>query len=191
MTERRATPRIKVILPTLCWNQFRPDFYAITDDVSHHGIRFKSAVVPEVGEALVCSIRYAGSLETEVIRSGKQRFAVRILRAEYPLRLIAQNLVSLAQDQQVIPVAERTAPRIVPKEQDVVITTALGVMIPGRVLNISVSGVAVSLDETIEVGTLVLIGSTPAKVSRSFENGIGAAFLSPFHDGEVGPDVVL
>lgn len=191
MIERRAIPRVKVILPALCWNQSRPDFYAVTDDVARCGIRFKSAVVPAVGEFLTCSIRYAGSLESEVVRAGKHRFAVRVLRAEYPLKLFAQNLVDLAREQNARPLAERAAPRMVPRDQDVIVTTALGAILPGRLINISVSGAAVSLDEPLEIGTLVMIGSTPARVARTFDNGIGAAFLSPLSDGQVGPDVVL
>lgn len=191
MNERRTTPRIKLVLPALCWNQFRPDFYAVTDDVSKHGIRFKSATVPGIGETLTCSIRHAGSLETQVVRTGRQRFAVRVLRAEYPLRLVARNLVNLAQAQNAVPQAERTARRIVPKIQDVVVTTPLGAVIPGRVTDISASGVAVSLKEPIAVGTLIMIGTTPAKVARCSGNGIGAAFLSPLSHGEISPHVVL
>ncbi|KQP61852.1 hypothetical protein ASG40_03805 [Methylobacterium sp. Leaf399] len=191
MIERRAMTRVKLVLPALCWGKARPDFYAVTDDVTGFGIRFKSATVPAVGERLTCSIRHAGSIETRVIRAEKHRFAVRVLRAEYPLRLVARNLVSLANEQNARPPAERAAPRIVPREQEVVVTTALGATIPGRVLNISVSGAAVSLDRPLAVGTLIMIGNTPAKVARAFDNGIGAAFLSPLADGRVGPEVVL
>lgn len=191
MIERRALPRIKLVLPALCWSQYRPDFYAVTDDINGFGIRFKSSLVPDLGESLTCSIRYAGSLETKVVRVGKQRFAVRVLRAEYPLKLVAQNLLSLAQEQNPGAMAERTAPRLVPNNRDVVVTTPLGEMIPGRIINISASGAAVALDAPIEVGTLIMIGSTQAKVARSFDDGIGAAFLSPLPNGDVSPDVVL
>lgn len=191
MIERRAIPRIKLVLPALCWSQYRPDFYAVTEDLNGFGIRFKASLVPSVGEKLTCSIRHAGSLETTVVRVGKQRFAVRVLRAEYPLKLVAQNLVSLAQEQNPSMLAQRTASRLVPNNRDVVVTTPLGEMIPGRTLNISTSGAAVSLDAPIQVGTLVMIGSTQARVARSFEDGIGAAFLSPLAQSEVGPDVVL
>jgi hypothetical protein len=191
MTERRSIPRVKLVLPALCWSQFRPDFYAVTEDVAQYGIRFKAAVIPSVGETITCSIRHTGSLETKVIRTGRDRFAVRVLRAEYPLRLVAQNLLGLAEEQNAAPVLQRAAERIVPEVSDVVVTTPYGTMIPGRVLNVSVTGAAVSVDEPIEVGTLIMIGSTPAKVARCFDNGIGAAFLSPLQSGQIDARVVL
>jgi hypothetical protein len=179
------------LLPALCWSQSRSDFYAVTEDVAQYGIRFKAAVVPTVGETLTCSIRHTGSLETRVIRVARERFAVRVLRAEYPLRLVAQNLLALAEEQNALPVAQRAAERIVPEIADVVVTTPYGTMIPGRVMNVSATGAAVSVDEPIEVGTLIMIGSTPAKVARCFDNGIGAAFLAPLQGGQVDPRVVL
>ena len=191
MIERRMTPRVKLVLPALCWSRSRSDFYPVTEDVAQDGIRFECATTPLLGETLTCSIRHTGSMETRVVRVGKQRFAVRVLRAEYPLRLVAQNLLSLAEEQNAAPVAQRIHERIVPDAADVVVTTPHGSMIPGRVLNVSVSGAAVSVDEPIAIGTLIMIGSTPAKVARSFENGIGAAFLSPLQGGRVDSTVVL
>ena len=184
-------PRVKLVLPALCWSQGRSDFYAVTEDVSTDGIRFKCATVPSVGENLTCSIRHTGSLETQVVRVGKQRFAVRVLRAEYPIRLVAQNLLSLAEEQNALPISQRVHARIVPDAADVVVTTPYGSTIAGRVINVSVSGAAVSVDEPIAIGTLIMIGSTPAKVARRFENGIGASFLSPLHGGRVDSTIVL
>lgn len=85
----------------------------------------------------------------------------------------------------------RACPRIVPDIQDVLVTTEAGSMLPGRVINISASGVAVSMEEPLDVGTLIVIGRTRAKVARRFDNGIGAAFLSPLHEDAVGPHIVL
>ncbi|WP_019906689.1 PilZ domain-containing protein [Methylobacterium sp. 77] len=191
MSDRRSGARYKVILPALCWNRNRPDFYAVTDDLSFDGIRFKSSVVPSVNERLTCSIRHAGSLEAIVVRAEAEAFAVRVLSADHPLGLVVQSLLDLAKSQNPPPVVTRIDPRIVPDKQDVLVTTEAGSMLPGRLINISASGAAVSMEEPLEVGTLITIGRTRARVARRFENGIGAAFLSPFRHDAVGPHVVL
>lgn len=191
MSDRRAETRYKVTLPALCWGRHRPNFYAVTDDLSLDGIRFKSSVVPAVDERLTCSIRHAGSLEAIVVRTETSAFAIRVLGANHPLGLVVQSLLSHAKSQNLPPLVMRALPRIVPERQDVLITTEAGSMRPGRVLNISASGVAVSMEEPLDVGTLIVIGRTRAKVARRFDNGIGAAFLKPLHEDAVGPHVVL
>lgn len=191
MSERRAGPRYKVILPALCWRRGRADFYAVTEDLSADGIRFRSAVVPHVDEALTCSIRHAGSLEAVVVRTGVESFAVRVLRADHPLGLVVESLVGMALAQNPPTLATRIHPRIVPDVQDVLVTTETGALLAGRVINISASGAALSLEEPVEIGSLITIGRTQAKVARRFENGIGAAFLAPFHEDAVGPHIVL
>ncbi|GJE18088.1 PilZ domain-containing protein [Methylobacterium marchantiae] len=190
MNQRRSE-RYKIILPALCWSRHRPDFYAVTDDLSTDGIRFKSSTIPSVDESLTCSIRHAGSLEAVVVRNAVDSFAVRVLRADHPLGLVVQSLVSLAKAQNPPPMATRIHRRIVPDKQHVLVTTEAGSMLPGRLIDISASGAAISMEEPLDVGTLITIGRTRAKVARRFDNGIGAAFLAPFHHDAIGPDVVL
>lgn len=191
MSERRSEARYKVILPALCWGRHRQNFYAVTDDLSSDGIRFKSSVVPAVDERLTCSIRHAGSLEAIVVRAEAASFAIRVLSADHPLGLVVQSLLSVAKSQNPQPLVTRIHPRIVPEIQDVLVTTEAGSMLPGRVINISASGVAVSMEEPLDVGTLIVIGNTRAKVARRFDNGIGASFLSPLQADAMGPHIVL
>ncbi|WP_245259475.1 PilZ domain-containing protein [Methylobacterium sp. 10] len=191
MSDRRSEARYKVTLPALCWGRHRPNFYAVTDDLSSDGIRFKSSVVPAVDERLTCSIRHAGSIEAIVVRTETSAFAIRVLSADHPLGLVVQSLLSHARSQNPPPLLTRAFPRIVPESQEVLVTTESGSMRQGRVINISASGVAVSMVEPLDVGTLIVIGKTRAKVARRFDNGIGAAFLSPLHEDAVGPHVVL
>ncbi|CAA2100362.1 hypothetical protein MBUL_00632 [Methylobacterium bullatum] len=191
MSDRRSEARYKVTLPALCWGRHRQNFYAVTDDLSSDGIRFKSSVVPAVDERLTCSIRHAGSIEAIVVRAETSAFAIRVLSADHPLGLVVQSLLSVAKSQNPPPLVTRACPRIVPDIQDVLVTTEAGSMLPGRVINISASGVAVSMEEPLDVGTLIVIGRTRAKVARRFDNGIGAAFLSPLHEDAVGPHIVL
>lgn len=191
MSDSRSEARFKVILPALCWGRGRADFYAVTEELSSAGIRFRSSIIPFVEEALTCSIRHAGSVETIVLRTSPNSFTVRVLRADHPLGLVVQSLVSLGKAQNPPPIATRVHRRIVPNMRQVLVKTAVGTMLPGLIINISASGVAISLEESLDVGTLITVGRTKAKVARRFDDGIGASFLTPLHQDKVGPHVVL
>lgn len=191
MGEAITSSSTRLILPALCWNRQRSDFYAVTADVSVLGLRFRSSVVPDPGETLSCSIRHAGSLEAQVIECGKEHFVTRVLRAEAPLPVIVRRLLELAADQNGDDVPQRAHPRFVPDHPDILVTMACGTQILGRLINVSASGAAVRIDVPLEPGTQITLGRTPATVARCFGEGIGAAFLQPLPAAELGPHILL
>lgn len=191
MTERRSIQRHAVILPALCWGKARPDFYAVTVDISTEGIRLKSAARPVLGEILYCSIRHVGLMETQVARVDPHEFAVRLRTRRPPPSIVAKRFVSLADQQRQSPEPIRVHPRIIPKKIDVQLTLEDGTLIPARVLNLSASGVALFLGEPLAIGQAIMVGRTWARVSRQFEHGVGAAFLVPFSPTAINDQTVL
>lgn len=187
----QTATQTKLILPALCWSRFRADFYAITMDLCATGLRFGSAVVPELGETLTCSIRHAGTLEALVVERGRTQFVARVLRAEQPLPATVRRLLDLADEQNVDAPRQRMHPRFVPDRQDILVTTNAGVQVPGRLLNVSASGAAVQVDIPLEPGTRITLGRTEATVARCFDDGIGAVFLTPLTRENLGPHVTL
>jgi hypothetical protein len=180
-----------LILPALCWSRYRPDFYAVTTDLSVAGLRFRSASVPSLGETLTCSIRHAGTLEVLVVHRTKTAFVTRVTRAEVAIPVIVRRLLDLAEDQGCDLAPRRVHPRFVPDRPDILVTTASGVQVPGRLINVSASGAALQVDIRLEPGTRITLGRTPATVARCFEDGIGAAFLELLERDNVGPHVNL
>lgn len=97
MMERRKSKRYPIILPALCWNQHRKDFYAVTQDISLDGIRMKSSILPSLDEELIVSIRQIGSVGAQVIRSNESSFVVRIVSRTRSVGAVARELVILSQ----------------------------------------------------------------------------------------------
>jgi hypothetical protein len=191
MTERRARARHKVILPALCWNRGRADFYAVTEDVSPDGIHFRSALVPHVDEDLTCSIRHIGQVEGTVIRVSTQAFVIRVRARPKTAAGIARDLMHLARQQ--VPAAEpaRVHPRVIPLKTDIAVQLACGRILRAKLLNVSASGAAVYLDEPIELGAPLRIGRTWARIARQFERGVGATFEVPLDPRDVSERIVL
>ncbi len=169
-----------VMLPALCWNQRRRDFYAVTADVSTEGIRFRSSSRLAAGEDLTCSIRHVGTLEARIARVAGQEFIVSVRGGRAIVTDLVRQFVTLARAQDLRQEPIRVDRRIVPKQKIVQVTTASGEAFNGHVLNVSASGVALLVDHALEIGATIQVGRKSATVMRHFTHGVGAAFLEPF-----------
>ncbi|MCJ2083944.1 PilZ domain-containing protein [Methylobacterium sp. J-090] len=168
-----------VVVPALCWGRDRSEFYAVTDIVSPDGIHFRSATTPLVDEELTCNIRHIGAVETRVVSIGGCAFVVRLLARRQAVASIAREL-RLLSEQQEATVPVRAHPRVTPLKTDVTIELADGRIVPAKLLNISASGVAFTLDAHVAIGASITIGRTAARVARHFEHGVGAVFDTAF-----------
>ena len=190
-TERRATLRHKVVLPALCWSTSRPDFYAVTEDISIHGISFRSSVVLDLNEDLTCSIRHVGQVVGTVSRLSAETFVVRVGAKTRSAESIVKNLLALARRQRPSEVPSRAHRRVVPLQAHVAVQLTCGRSLPGKLLNVSASGAALFIDEHVELGVLLKIGGTWARVARQFESGVGAMFLDPLDPVDVSEHILL
>lgn len=189
--ERRTVPRYRVILPALCTQAGLADFYAVTDDVSVGGIRFKSAARVRVEEALTCHIRHIGTLETRVIRAGPREFVARIMTRRPAADELALKLIRMSQKQHGACDQIRACARITPQQTDTLVALADGSKIPARILNLSASGAGVLIDRLPPVDQVVTVGKTRARVVRHFDGGCGVAFVTPFAPAAVDERLVL
>ena len=191
MIERREALRYKVVLPALCFGEARPEFYAVTDDVSVGGIRFKSATRVRPDETLTCRIRHIGAVEARVIRIEPASFVAKVLTRRPAADHIARGLVMVAKRQVDPHAPARVHARIVPRRRDVRVALADGATVTGALLNVSASGAGLIVDPSPEPGAVITLGRTVARVARHFDGGIGVIFLKPFDPAEVTEDIVL
>ncbi|MEE7459058.1 pilus assembly protein PilZ [Methylorubrum populi] len=191
MTDRTIPDHHTVILPALCWSRRQPDFHAVTQDISRSGIVFRSAVSPQIDQLLTCSIRYIGLLEARVTGTEENRFTVRVRASRQRSAEIAGTMMALAREQEPSLDTPRVHPRISPTRKDVLVTLVDGRILPGRLINISASGAALSLDYGLANGTPITIGGTAARVVRTFPDGIGAAFTFPLDPAQVHAGIQL
>ncbi|MGU3667957.1 pilus assembly protein PilZ [Methylobacterium sp. A49B] len=180
-----------VILPALCWNQRRRDFYAITTDVSADGIRLRSSSLLDPGEDLTCSIRHIGLLEARIDWAAGRDFVVSVRGGRPVLIGLARQFVALARAQDLRAEPLRLHRRIVPRQRIVDVTVGDGPAVAGHVLNVSASGVALLVEASLEIGATIRVGRKLARVIRHFTHGVGAAFLEPFEPSAVHEAMTL
>jgi hypothetical protein len=82
----------------------------------------------------------------------------------------------------------RTHERLTPHVAGVVLRLESGREVPARIIDLSMSGVALSTATAPPLGATVMVGRTPGRVVRYFEGGLGVQFMLPispdlFHEG--------
>lgn len=191
MTASLPVDRHSLILPTLCWGKQHADFYAVTEDISTQGISFRSAVVPEVGSVLTCSIRFVGTFEARVVAGSFNTFCVRLTASRGRIAEIIRTMMALAREQDHPSESGRRHRRITPRRRDVLVKLDDGHVLPGRLINVSVSGAALHLSRPVAVGTSLILGTTAGKVVRQIGDGVGVVFDAALDPARVDPGILL
>lgn len=87
----------------------------------------------------------------------------------------------------------RNGARIVPVHKDVTIKTVEDYLLPGEIIDISLSGASISLSSKRRppVGQTVTVGRRKARVVRLVHDGIAVQFEVAFKAEDFGPNIVL
>jgi PilZ domain len=169
--EQRRHQRVRATLLGRYMLADRREYPCQTVDMSPGGVRLTCAVIGALGERVVLYLEQIGRLEGMIVRHPPRGFAMRIANRE-----------SLGLPE------GRTNERLVPNQPGVTLRLESGRFIAARIIDISMSGVALATATSPPIGTHIMVGSTPGRVVRYFEGGIGAQFMLPispdrFHEG--------
>ena len=87
----------------------------------------------------------------------------------------------------------RNGARIVPLHKDVTVKTVEEYLLPGEIIDISLSGASISLSSKRRpsVGQMVIVGRRKARVVRLVHDGIAVQFEVAFKAEDFGPNIVL
>ncbi|MFY9291929.1 MAG: PilZ domain-containing protein [Methylorubrum rhodinum] len=188
VVDQRRHQRVRAELLGRYMLSDRREYPCQTVDMSPGGVRVTCAVLGAVGERVVLYLEQIGRLEGVIARHPPHGFAMRLNATPRKREKIASQLMWLANRENLGLPEGRTHERLVPVNPGVQLRLDGGRMIPARVIDISMSGVALATATTPPIGTAVMVGSTPGRVVRYFEGGIGAQFMLPispdrFHEG--------
>lgn len=158
----------------------RREFPCQTIDMSPGGVRITCAVCGTIGERIVLYLEQIGRIEGVIVRHpASNSLAARLNATPRKREKIASQLTWLA-NREILGLPEgRTHERLTPRNPAVTLKVEGEAVLHARVIDISVSGVAIASTRTLAIGASVLVGSTPGKVVRHFEGGIGVQFLLP------------
>lgn len=185
---RRQHQRVKVAVLGRYMLSDRREYPCQTVDMSPGGVRLNCAVIGEVGERVVLYLEYIGRIEGVVARHTSGGFAVRLAATPRKRDKLASQLTWLA-NREILGLPEgRSHERVVPDKPMVTLKLENGREVAARLIDISLSGVAIQCPVQPAMGSVVTVGSTPGRLVRYFDGGFGVQFMLPlspdrFHAG--------
>jgi len=182
--ERRRDVRIIVSIPGRYSLSDRRDargerrvFACRAVNVSPHAIALATPVNGNVGERVFAHIDHLGKLEGPVVRPLERGFVMNIVASEEERDRLAAKIEWLESYKNHDAQDLRADGRMVPANPYSKMVLSDGSVETCLVLDLSVSGAAISADTVPEVGTVLAIGRVVGRVVRHFVGGFGVQFV--------------
>lgn len=187
-SDLRRHQRVKVALLGRYMLADRHEYPCQTVDMSPGGVRLTCAVLGSLDERIVLYLENIGRIEGVIARFPPGGMAVRLNATQRKRDKIASQLTWLANRETLGLPEGRTHERLTPHQPNVVLKLESGREVSARIIDVSMSGVALTTATTPPIGASLMVGRTPGRVVRYFEGGIGVSFMLPispdrFHDG--------
>ncbi|WP_353182086.1 PilZ domain-containing protein [Bosea sp. (in: a-proteobacteria)] len=177
--ERRRHRRMKVVLLGRYMLPSRLEYPCQTIDISPGGVHLAAPAKAAPGERVIVYLEHLGRIEGSCVRTTMEGFAMTITATSRKREKFTAQLTWLANRDELGLPEDRRHERIVPRNPRSLFALRDGSEHPVRVIDISLSGAAVTSDLDLPVGTPVRLGSTPARIVRRFDGGYAVEFNFP------------
>jgi hypothetical protein len=136
-------------------------------------------VIGNVGDRVTANFDDLGLVRGSIIRFVDGGFVVAIEGSDKERRLLAARIDWFRRKTQQSLPDQREHRRYLPRNPRSVLILATGKIMPCFIIDMSVSGVAVSADLTPRLGTPLAVGRVVGRVTRQLDVGFAMKFLSP------------
>ncbi len=165
---------------------------AIDATIRTLGIRSDANV--RIGERIVGYFDTLGRIEGTVERITDQGFSLDLATTLRKRDKLAAQLIWLANRSVLNLPEDRRHDRIVPRDPRITVRNLSNLTAPeisGHIIDVSLSGASVSVRGSFNRGDEIMLGSTPARVVRVFDNGVAAEFRAPVPEKMFSPSIRL
>ncbi len=189
--DRRRHQRVAVALLGRYMLTSRQEFPCQSVDMSPGGLRLIAPVKGLIGERIVVYLEHVGRVEGQVVRHTELGLALSIAATARKRDKLASQLTWLANRHTLGLPEDRRHERIVPRQTAVSVVVGDAGPLAARLIDVSLSGAAVSLVEQPAIGTPVTVGKTPGRIVRHFEGGVAVEFMLPLSPDLFDENIVL
>ena len=176
LQERRHHQRVKVVLPGRYMLEDRREYSCQTIDISPGGVAFAGDEKGRLGERVIAYLNQIGRVEGTIARHLEQGFAIRMKLPAIKREKLADQLTWLANRQALGMAEDRRHERIAPRIVHTTLRLPNGQEYVAKLVDISISGAALTVAATPPIGSPVVVGETAAQVVRHFAGGIAVEF---------------
>lgn len=175
--DRRRHKRVELFCLGRFMRADKAEYPCKLQDVSVGGARIQTPQTVQVGEHVIAYFDEIGRIDGPVVRLLGGGFGMQIVATPHRREKLAAQLTWLINRKMLgIPEARRHD-RIVPKQMNSMLQLPDGSQIEVNVLDVSISGASVTMENGPPVGTEVMLGRLRARVARSHEAGIALQFI--------------
>jgi c-di-GMP-binding flagellar brake protein YcgR len=175
--DRRRFQRVKVNLLGRFMLEDRREYPCQTSDLSPGSAALITPVAGRVGERVIVYIDHIGRIEGEILRVYDGGFAMSIRATTRKKDKLAAKLTWLANRHELSLPEDRRYDRVTPSDPVTVIRLPDEREYSCRVLDMSLSGAALSTEARPPIGTPVSLGKIRSTVVRQFDDGIAVEFV--------------
>ncbi len=189
--ERRRHSRVGVKIDGRLMLEDKQEYPCETVDMSPGGVLLRTTARGRITEKVIAYLDHFGRIEGVIVRAMPDGFAMKVVLPAPKRDKVADLLTWLANQPDSGTLEDRRHKRIVPHKSDTLLQLVSGSSLPARIIDISISGVGVAIEKQPSIGARVVVGQTPGKVVRHFENGIAVEFLRLVPSATFDEDIVL
>lgn len=174
--DRRRHKRVALTLLGRFMRANKQEFPCKLHDVSAGGAAIMAPVEVEEGERIVAYFDQLGGLEGTVTRLFEGGFAIQLIATQHKREKLVAQLTWLINRNELTGEDERKHERISPGNTESMMKLDEGIIIPVRVLDVSISGASIGTEARPPIGQDILLGKLRAVVVRHHTKGIGVRF---------------
>lgn len=189
--DKRRHRRVQVALLGRYMLSSRQEFPCRTIDMSPGGVCLITPVRGIIGERVVVYLEHVGRIEGQIVRHIADGFAMNISATPRKRDKLASQLTWLANRHALGLPEDRRHERITPRAARTSMTIEDGREYIVRLIDISLSGAAVSTETKPPMGSAVTIGHTPGKIVRHFESGVAIEFRTALTTDVFDENIIL
>ena len=189
--DQRRFQRVAVSLLGRYMLADRKEYPCQTIEMSIGGASVVAPVQGAIGERVIMYLEHIGRVEGGIVRYLPGGFAMNIHAAPLKRDKMASQLTWLANRQALGLPEDRRHERVTPRVASVKLRFESGREVPARLIDVSLSGAAISTETKPSIGSPIIVGTTPAKVVRHFPAGIGVEFRLPLSPDRFSDNIVL
>ena len=136
-----------------------------------------SPVTPEIGERIIASFDQLGGLEGSVVRAFDGGFAISFVATQHKREKLEAQLIWILNRQDLGLPDGRRHDRISLKDKKSCPRLDDGTATDCEIIDVSLSGAAISTTARPAIGDIVTLGKLRARVRRHHDQGIGVEFV--------------
>ncbi len=152
------------------------EYACVTMDMSPGDVRFLCAARPVAGQRIIAYLEHVGRIEGSVVKCTEDGFVISITATDRKREKLAAQLTWLANKHELGLPEDRRHDRLTPRKTQTEIHLEDGRSYACRIMDLSLSGAAITVDVRPNLGAPVRLGNMRGRVVRHFLEGVAIEF---------------